>query len=79
MGVRDPSSVKAAVICLSAIPLSTGVIGMSPQSRIRAQFWYGFMPARGLYPRKEVCRAEAARMARGPKRAHGVKVSYVDS
>ena len=42
---------------------------MSPQSRIEAHDEYGFMPARGLKPLKGVWRAEAARMARGPKRA----------
>ena len=44
-------------------------MGMSPQSIIEAQEVYGFMPARGLKPRKLVWRAEAARMARGPNRA----------
>lgn len=42
---------------------------MSPQSTMRAQFWYGLMLARGLKPRKLVCRADACRIARGPNRA----------
>ncbi|KAJ8123255.1 hypothetical protein ONZ43_g750 [Nemania bipapillata] len=68
-GARAPSSENAAVICTIACALSMGVTGMSPQSRILAQFRYGLMLARGLKPRKVVCRAEAARIALGPKRA----------
>ena len=68
-GGRAPSSSNAALICRSATALSIGVAGMSPQSRIFAQLWYGLMAARGLKPRNDVCRAEAARIARGPKRA----------
>ncbi len=68
---RWPSSVKAAVICARATALSMGVMGMSPQSMILAQLWYGLMPARGLKPLKDVCLAEAWRIARGPKRAPG--------
>src|SRR6187402_1573197 len=49
--------------------LSRGVTGISPQSRMVAQEVYGFRDARRLKPLKEVWRAEAARMARGPKRA----------
>jgi len=52
---------------------------MSPQSRMRAHDVYGFRPARGLKPRKEVWRALAARMARGPNLAPGnvnIRQSY---
>lgn len=66
---RLPSSVKASVIWRSATALSTGTTGMSPQSRMVAQFWYGLMLARGLKPRKVVWRDEAWRMARGPNLA----------
>ena len=51
--------------------MSKGVTGMSPQSRIVYGEVYGFRPRRGLKPRKEVWRAEAALIARGPKRAPG--------
>jgi len=68
-GVRLPSSVKASVIWATATALSTGTTGMSPQSRIVAQLLYGLTLARGLKPRKDVCRLEAWRIARGPKRA----------
>lgn len=70
-GARLPSSVKASVICSRATALSTGTMGMSPQSIILAQFWYGLMLALGLKPRKVVCRDEAWRMARGPNLAPG--------
>ena len=36
------------------IPLSKGVTGISPQSRIVYGEVYGFRPRRGLKPRKEV-------------------------
>ncbi len=42
---------------------------MSPQSRIVYGEEYGFRPRRGLKPLNDVWRAEATRMARGPKRA----------
>ena len=67
--VRLRSSVYPAVIWVRAMALSNGVTGISPQSRILAQEVYGLNPARVLNPRKEVWRPEAARMARGPKRA----------
>ena len=66
---RLPSSVKACVNCPRATALSKGTMGMSPQSMISAQLEYGLMLARGLKPRKDVCRLDAWRMARGPKRA----------
>jgi hypothetical protein len=44
-------------------------MGMSPQSRIEGHEVKGLMPARVLKPRWEIWRDEAARMARGPKRA----------
>ena len=68
---REPRVRKASDNCWMASALSKGVMGMSPQSRIRAHDVYGLRPARGLKPRKEVWRALAARMARGPKRAPG--------
>jgi hypothetical protein len=52
--------------------LSKGVTGMSPQSIILAQEVYGFNPARALKPRNDVCREDAARIARGPNRAPGI-------
>ena len=66
---RPPNSAKASVICSSATALSNGVAGMSPQSTMVAQSWYGLMPARWLKPRNDVWRPDACRMARGPKRA----------
>lgn len=66
---REPSSRNASYICRSATLLSNGVIGMSPQSLIMAQDLYGFIPARVLYAVPGICRALAARIARGPKRA----------
>lgn len=66
---REPSSRYASLICRRARVLSKGVTGMSPQSRIVKGVVYGFRAARWLKPRKEVCRDEAARMARGPNRA----------
>jgi hypothetical protein len=71
-GVRCPSSRYAAVICVRATALSNGVTGTSPQSKTLAHDMYGFMPARALKPLKLVWRAEAARIARGPKRAPGM-------
>jgi hypothetical protein len=68
-GLRPPSSVRAVVICSRATALSTGMTGMSPQSRIEAQLWYGLMLARALNPLNDVWREAAWRMARGPKRA----------
>ena len=68
-GGRAPSSEKAALIWRRASSLSKGVMGMSPQSRMVKGEVYGFRPRRGLKPRKAVWREEAARMARGPKRA----------
>ena len=46
-------------------------MGMSEQSRMVSGVVYGFMPARGEKARKGTWRAEAARIARGPKRAPG--------
>ena len=68
---REPSSSKASVIWRKARALSKGVTGMSPQSIILAQESYGLMLARGLKPRNEVWRPDAARIARGPNRAPG--------
>ena len=68
-GEREPSSRNALVICLSARRLSNGLRGMSPQSMIVRGDMYGFRPRRGLKPRAADWRAEAARIARGPKRA----------
>lgn len=45
---------------------------MSPQSTMEAQEVYGFKLALGLKPRNDVCRAEPARMARGPNLAPGL-------
>jgi hypothetical protein len=38
---------------------------------------YGFIPALALKPRKEVWRAEAARIARGPKRAPAMSIEVL--
>ena len=50
-GRRERSSRKADSICVRAKALEKGVMGMSPQSRIVAQFTYGFRPARWLKER----------------------------
>jgi hypothetical protein len=65
------SSRKALVICVNATALSIGVTGISPQSSTFAQLEYGLILALGLKPLKEVCLADAALMAFGPKRAPG--------
>ena len=78
-GRREPSSRNAADIWARARALSKGVMGMSPQSRIFRGVVYGFRPRRGLKPRMEVCREEAWRIARGPKRAPGWRGIVVTS
>ena len=76
-GGRLPSSIKASVICCSAAALSIGVMGISPQSIVLAHDLYGLMPAFGWKLRPGRWRADAVRIARGPRRAPGTsKLSY---